>query len=348
MKIFKIFSILSAMVLLLSGCSAEQEKTGEKHYGYYAAQVGDTVFTTNYRSCRLDKQNTDGSGHQLLYEAKEQNGYTDWLGEVVATEDWIYFIDENNCLIRMSHDGSVSHLLKREVYRLIWADGWLYVDSDGIFFLQEGDTTLEPLVVDYARLLDVDGGYLYYRKHDSVLQVHRCKADGSGEEELLPLDQKEYFLLAQDGWIYYSRSEWSDAEQAWQYSTGRLRPDGSEKAVLLDVAGELCVADGWMYYDLFQHRKNLETGEIQEIFTYDDAFFTKNSMTYARRVAGDYLYLENQIDDANWYDLLRFPLDRIGNGFVNSGEHLKDGKWIPLTEESYRDWIDGFYRNVSR
>ena len=347
MKIFKMILSFLLILLLLGGCSrpeakepvTEPEKQQEpvenrKIYSYFAGQLGDTVYTTNYRGSRLDS-----TAHQKLYAAEKGE-----LGSLLVTEKYLYLSDESQNLVRMGHDGSEPIILAQHLYTFLYMDGWLYYSNNqGLCRLKDGEAASELLQAKVT-LEDADSGYLYYNR-DYYNDFYRCKTDGSGEEKVR-MPQSCQHRAVQDGWIYYYMDPWDEAKGARQYSLRRVRPDGSEDTLLDDQAegvGMFVVRDSWLYYGNLEKRLHVETGEEQLLMPPALTFFAAHNWMTLGDVVGDHLYVELQIDDANWYDLVRVPLSSIGDDPASHAQHLEEGQWVDLTAERYEQWVEVFY-----
>lgn len=175
---------------------------------------------------------TRAEGLVCLYDVLPADiGY---IARFRITEDGIYaalrseyFSLEPSALYLFPEDGGEARLLVEELS----AAGDFMMTDDAIFYLDYDNETLqrldlasgesEPVMPDVVRLLDSDGGFIYYAKSDGVY-----RNDSTMGAETLLFSPAESYVFAQDGRI---------ADLAYREDGAHIELRGMSGALLTDI-----------------------------------------------------------------------------------------------------------------
>ena len=193
----------------------------------------------NYSVAQICRISTDGSGENVLYQAKEQ-GQSRLLFDLIVEGNSIYF-NEREVAYKMDLDGAnVTRIAAANLLRTDVRDGYLYTDGSAGAGTTDWDWKLHRIAVD------------------------------SGEDKIIASEDfiSDRFLI-RDGWIYYTGATYTDkktgeVKNATDYSGDgdmmananetfdfyKVRVDGTEKTKLLEnkEIEQFVVSGDWIYY----------------------------------------------------------------------------------------------------
>ena len=208
-----------------------------------------------YKGDRIYRIRTDGTGRQKIND--------DESGFLRMVDGWIYYHTYNEKhgnrgegIFRVRADGSERQMV---------CDGNIFYEVDGVWLYYRNDSRNEShrglykVRVDGSEksrlssqnpfLLEVHDGWLYYENREDDEKLYRMQVDDGTEQKLA--DFKVSDLSFVDGWLYCL--ERIKIENYWPERSKiyRMRPDGSDLRLLIDVYCEnytIDAASGLIYF----------------------------------------------------------------------------------------------------
>jgi len=238
----------------------------------------------------INKINTDGSNHQLIYEHTNSKYYTQYLS---VYGEWLYFYlgnisDYNGKYVKIKTDGSMGksfYVLYEGVYNFQVVNGYFYYTDpeDDTLHRANLDKTNDVILLQHEYVgynLQITEDKIYFGNNIDVCQVD---LDGknlkhykdAGSQEMIIYKGKKYSSgglacenidgtnrvellkrsgmnpVIQDDWIYFTFSEEESVKS--QNNLYKIKIDGTEMQKLNDCETmNFAVVGDWIYYQSAQ------------------------------------------------------------------------------------------------
>lgn len=317
-----------------------------------------------------DKQNKDNK------QAVENNKKSDILynnyGVYLRDGEWIYYKYNYN-IYRIKIDGSYVQKInnnqevevydddpfvqgKREESKICIIDGWIYFSGRdvvnnkyGTFRIKEDGSSWE-YVCEYMGI--INDGYIYYSDENGI---HRVSLEEKEDNILVYENNIEYINYIIDGYIYYELKErdfykedldWSETRGKSENSFRRVKLDGSNEEILLDLSEwydrmDVKIYDEWIYYgnttktdsslvdSSTLYRKKIDGKNKEEILNFNNMGAKTNICVY-----DDTIYFTYRSEDENANETnITLKINKEGEETLQINE-------IGSENISYLDYVD--------
>jgi hypothetical protein len=250
----------------------------------------------------INKMQTDGTNHELLYTAKTMS--------LNIVDDYIFFLIRGDGIYRIDIDGNNLTHISDIITDFVIEDGWIYftrsssvsypTDEVGIYKLSINGGN--PIIISGVDTFNINviNGWIYYADRNKDSNIYKIRVDGSGMTKLN--DEASYNVCVDGSWIYYVAKG----------NVCKIKTDGSEKTIITDIGGRLSVgtnlnvAGDWIYYtsqaeDRSDYAKNLyripcDGGKAQQLNSDKVIHFN---------IAGGWIFYWNFDDDEGPYYMMR-------------------------------------------
>ncbi len=194
-------------------------------------------------------------------------------------------------------------------------DGWIYYSFYSKLFKMKSDgSERTELYSEACKSIAVQGEWIYFCNISDGERLYKIKTDGS---QLSKMDDSESCrcINAVGDWIYYS---------TWKEGTYKIRPDGSEKTLLIsETTYNMTVIDDWIYYGTNPQFYKMKTDGSQITQIIDSAYYTN--------VVDGWIYY----DDDGLYKIRTDGREKTQLNDVESSNINVNGDWI-----YYTTWSD--------
>jgi hypothetical protein len=290
--------------------------TGNSVNGGLAQKYGDWIYYACWNESihywELKKIKTDGTGKTKLANV---NGYS-----INIVDGWIYGGDGPD-LYKMRTDGTGKKVLDSDgSLHISVVDGWIYYFNDdyyhsNLYKIRTDGTGKKKLYGGYALDINVTGGWVYFTVIDGVednwhYSLYKMRTDGTGKKKIL--NTNPFCVNVVDGWVYYINYYKYDYDHSAMYGpVYKMRTDGTGKTKISNLAYDINVQGGWVYYT---DKSNL--CKMRTDGTGIKKLVRVNTGSHMINIAGDWIYyfVNSSIDDMR---INRIRMDGTGNQLVN-------------------------------
>ena len=291
-----------------------RQKLNDEHSWYLSLQDDWLNYLSPKDGYRIYRLRTDGSERQQIND--DDSEY------LQVVNPWIYYhtYDADNHyrdegIYRVRTDGSQKQRVCTPGDTFYKVDGeWLYYRSSesrnesvrGLYKVRVDGTEKSRISNQNPYLLEVHDGWLYYENNDDKKKLYRMNTCGGAEQKLADFMVKSLTFI--NGWLYLLKIV--KVENQWPKRTEiyRMRPDGSDLRLLIDVNCEnytIDAVDDRIYFSngddgYSMYRMRMDGTEVKKL---------NDDISSHIRIDGDWIYYLKGKE--GYSKIYRIPLEGI-------------------------------------